>query len=64
MAVMAGNADLHFTAIPTVLRKCSRGKIKMLAQSDKHRLMNPADKPTVSESGLPGSRRAVCRGDC
>jgi len=54
LAVMSGNADLLFTAVPTALPQVGQGKIKILALSGSHRLKALPDYPTVAESGLPG----------
>jgi len=54
LAVMSGNADLLFTAVPTALPHVGQGKIKILALSGAHRLKALPDIPTVAESGVPG----------
>jgi len=50
LAVMAGNADLLFTAVPTALPHVGQGKIRILAHSGARRLEALPDMPTVGES--------------
>ena len=52
--VVAGNVDMMFAGISTVLPQIQAGKLRALAVAGPERLPQLKDVPTVAESGYPG----------
>jgi tripartite-type tricarboxylate transporter receptor subunit TctC len=52
--VVAGNVDMMFAGVSTVLPFIRSGKLRALAVAGPHRLPQLPDLPTVAESGYPG----------
>ncbi len=52
--VMAGQAQLLFVSIPSVLPQVKAGRLRALAVSTLKRSQSAPDVPTVAESGYPG----------
>src|SRR6185369_8862844 len=51
--VIAGRADMNFSAIVSVLQYVKDGKLRVIATTGKHRYAGMPDVPTVAESGYP-----------
>ena len=52
--VIAGNVDMMFAGISTVLPQIQNGKLRALAVAGPDRLPQLAEVPTIAESGFPG----------
>ncbi|CAM4026617.1 Bug family tripartite tricarboxylate transporter substrate binding protein [Bordetella tumulicola] len=52
--VVAGNVDMMFAGVSTVLPQIQAGKLRALAVASPERLPQLKDVPTVAESGYPG----------
>jgi tripartite-type tricarboxylate transporter receptor subunit TctC len=52
--LIAGNVQLQFSSIPTVLGHVRNGRVKMLAIGSAKRSPALPDVPTIAESGVPG----------
>lgn len=52
-AVVSGEVNLIFSAVPPVLSLAKAGKLRMLGVSTRKRLSGLEDIPTISESGVP-----------
>lgn len=52
--VVAGNVDMMFAGVSTVLPQIQAGKLRALAVAGPERLPQLKDVPTVAESGYPG----------
>ncbi|HYG45959.1 MAG TPA: tripartite tricarboxylate transporter substrate-binding protein, partial [Bordetella sp.] len=52
--VVAGNVDMMFAGVSTVLPQIKAGKLRALAVAAPQRLPQLKDVPTVAESGYPG----------
>jgi tripartite-type tricarboxylate transporter receptor subunit TctC len=51
---IAGQIDLYFSSIPTVLPHVNSGRLRAVAVTTAQRFPTVPDTPTVAESGLPG----------
>ena len=52
--LMAGQVDVNFDTMPTVLSYIKAGRLKAIAVGAPHRTVQLPDVPTIAESGLPG----------
>jgi tripartite-type tricarboxylate transporter receptor subunit TctC len=52
--LIAGQVQLQFSSIPTVLQHVKAGRVKMLAIGSAKRSAALPDVPTIAESGVPG----------
>ena len=52
--LIAGNVQLQFSSIPTVLGHWKNGRVKMLAIGSAKRSPALPDVPTIAEAGVPG----------
>ena len=52
--LIAGQVQLQFSSIPTVLTHVKAGRIKMLAVGSAKRSPALPDVPTIAEAGVPG----------
>jgi tripartite-type tricarboxylate transporter receptor subunit TctC len=54
--LLAGQVQVLFTGVPTLLPQIKAGKMRALAVSSPKRLAVLPDVPTVAESGIPGTK--------
>jgi tripartite-type tricarboxylate transporter receptor subunit TctC len=54
IAVLAGEAQLTWSSIPTILPHVRSGRVRALGIGNAQRIPSLAEFPTVAESGLPG----------
>jgi tripartite-type tricarboxylate transporter receptor subunit TctC len=54
MALLAGEVQLTFSSIPTVLPHVRAGKLRALGIGNREKIPSLAEFPTIAESGLPG----------
>lgn len=52
--LIAGQIDVNFDTVPTVLQQLKAGKLRALAVTTRHRVASLPAVPTVIESGVPG----------
>lgn len=57
--LLAGQIDMVFSPITTVLQHIKSGKLKALGVTTKKRVSALPDTPTIAESGLPGYEGSV-----
>ncbi len=61
-AVLAGQVDMMFDAVSTIVQLVNAGKLKGLATSGKHRSAATPGVPTVAEAGVPGYEATIWLG--
>jgi len=61
-AVLAGQVDMMFDAVSTIVQLVNAGKLKGLATSGKQRSAAAPGIPTVSEAGVPGYEATIWLG--
>jgi len=61
-AVLAGQVDMMFDAVSTIVSLVNAGKLKGLATSGKQRSAAAPGVPTVSEAGVPGYEATIWLG--
>jgi tripartite-type tricarboxylate transporter receptor subunit TctC len=61
-AVLAGEVDIMFDAISTIIGQVNAGKLKALGTSGKTRSPVTPDVPTLSEAGVPGYEATIWLG--
>lgn len=54
MALLAGEVQLTYSSIPTVLQHVRAGKLRALGIGNSQRIPSLSEFPTIAESGLPG----------
>lgn len=54
MDVMAGQVDLAFTSVPSVIQHIASGRVRVIAVTSARRVAVAPAVPTVAESGVPG----------
>jgi tripartite-type tricarboxylate transporter receptor subunit TctC len=52
--LMAGQVDVNFDTVPTVLQQVRAGKLRALAVTTRERIASLPDTPTLIESGIAG----------
>lgn len=52
--VMAGQVDLAFTSVPSVIQHIASGRVRVIAVTSARRVAVAPAVPTVAESGVPG----------
>ncbi len=52
--LIAGQVDVNFDTVPTVLQHIKSGKLRALAVTTRQRIATLPDVPTVEEAGVPG----------
>jgi tripartite-type tricarboxylate transporter receptor subunit TctC len=61
-AILGGQVQMMFDAVPTMSANARAGKVKALATSGKARSPVTPDVPTVSEAGVPGYESGIWLG--
>ena len=61
-AVMGGQVQMMFDAVPTMAAQAKAGKVKALATSGSKRSPVTPDVPTLAEAGLPGYESGIWLG--
>jgi tripartite-type tricarboxylate transporter receptor subunit TctC len=61
-AVMGGQVQMMFDAVPTMAAQAKAGKVKALATSGTKRSPVTPDVPTLAEAGLPGYESGIWLG--
>ncbi|HEU4350726.1 MAG TPA: tripartite tricarboxylate transporter substrate binding protein [Burkholderiales bacterium] len=61
-AILGGQVQMMFDAVPTMSANARAGKVKALATSGKSRSPVTPDVPTVSEAGVPGYESGIWLG--
>ena len=61
-AVMGGQVQMMFDAVPTMAAQARAGKVKALATSGSKRSAVTPDVPTLAEAGLPGYESGIWLG--
>ncbi len=61
-AVLGGQVQMMFDAVPTMASNARAGKVKALATSGKSRSPVTPDVPTLSEAGVPGYESGIWLG--
>jgi tripartite-type tricarboxylate transporter receptor subunit TctC len=61
-AVLAGQVDMMFDAVSTIVQLVHAGKLKGLATTGKHRSAAAPGVPTVAEAGVPGYEATIWLG--
>jgi tripartite-type tricarboxylate transporter receptor subunit TctC len=61
-AVLGGQVQMMFDAVPTMAAQARAGKVKALATSGDKRSPVTPDVPTLSEAGLPGYESGIWLG--
>jgi len=61
-AILGGQVQMMFDAVPTMSTNARAGKVKALATSGKSRSPVTPDVPTVSEAGVPGYESGIWLG--
>jgi tripartite-type tricarboxylate transporter receptor subunit TctC len=61
-AILGGQVQMMFDAVPTMYANARAGKVKALATSGKSRSPVTPDVPTVSEAGVPGYESGIWLG--
>jgi tripartite-type tricarboxylate transporter receptor subunit TctC len=54
IAVLAGEAHLTYSSIPTILPHVRSGRVRALGVGNAQRIPSLPDFPTIAESGIPG----------
>jgi tripartite-type tricarboxylate transporter receptor subunit TctC len=54
VAVLAGEAHLTYSSIPTILPHVRSGRVRALGVGNAQRIPSLPDFPTIAEAGLPG----------